>query len=179
VSPRAQVRTPELLSRTLDGAGADRRQSVRLMLVRLGWPDCDRVNRQRRGAPQDAYWVECSADEGLPLLAARTDNPPVPLETLGWGRTTLYPIDHQRFYFLVSRDGSSIIPLSADYPTSSQWQGRSPFGPVGPFDISDLSELADLPAPPKRESPARESARRLGVHEAVNSITRALGLRRR
>jgi hypothetical protein len=80
------------------------------MLVRLGWPDCDYIDRQPGGLPQDAYWVECSADEGLPLLAARTDNPTVPLETLGWGRTTIYPIDHQRFCFLITRDGSSIVP---------------------------------------------------------------------
>jgi hypothetical protein len=50
------------------------------MLVRLGWPDCDYINRRRSGDPQDAYWVECSADESLPLLAARTDSPRVPLD---------------------------------------------------------------------------------------------------
>jgi hypothetical protein len=144
------------------------------MHVRLGWSDCDYIDRQRGGVPQDAYWVECSAEEGLPLLAERTDDPPVPLETLGWGRTTPYPIDHQRFYFLITRDGSSIVPFRADYPTSSQWRGGSPFGAVGPFDISDVSELADLPAPPTRDSPARQGARHPDAREAMKLITRAL-----
>jgi hypothetical protein len=129
------------------------------MLVRLGWRNCDYIDRRRGGAPQDAFWVECSADEGLPLLAARTDNPPVPPETLGWGQTTLYPIDHQRLCFLITRDGSSIVPFRAEYPMSSRWHGESPFAPVGPFDIRDISELADLPAPPRRHFPAERSGR--------------------
>jgi hypothetical protein len=149
------------------------------MLVRLGWPDCDYIDRQPGGVPQDAYWVECSADEGLPLLAARTDNPQIPLETLGWGRTTVYPIDHQWFYFLITRNGASIVPFRADYPTSSQWKGRSPLGPVGPFDIGDISELADLPAPPTRQSRAQMSGRRPATREAMNLLSRALGCLRR
>jgi hypothetical protein len=51
------------------------------MLVRLGWSNCDYIDRQPDGLPQDAYWVECTAEEGLPLLAAHTDNLSVPLET--------------------------------------------------------------------------------------------------
>ena len=144
------------------------------MLVRLGWPDCDYIDRQPGGLPQDAYWVECSADEGLPLLAGRTDNPAVPLETLGWGRTTIYPIDNQRFCFLITRDGSSIVPSRVDYPTSSQWHGRSPFVPVGPFDISDISELVDLPAPPRRQSPAQQPPRRPSFRAAAKLIPLAL-----
>jgi hypothetical protein len=140
------------------------------MLVRLGWPDCDYIDRRRSRDPQDAYWVECSADESLPLLAARTDSPRVPLETLGWGQTTLYPIDHQRFYFLITRDGSSIVPFRADYPMSREWRGRTPFGPIGPFDISDISELADLPAPPRRQFRGRQSGLRSTTREAVNWI---------
>jgi hypothetical protein len=143
------------------------------MLVRLGWPDCDYIDRRAGGAPQDAFWVECSADEGLPLLAARTDMPPVPLEALGWGETTVYPIDHQRFCFLITRDGSSIVPFRADFPTSSRWQGSSPFGPVGPFDIRAISALADLPVP-RASQVAEQSAGRLKARDAVNSIARAL-----
>jgi hypothetical protein len=143
------------------------------MLVRLGWPDCDYIDRQPDGAPRDAFWVECGADEGLPLLAARTDNPPVPLETLGWGEAMVYPIDHQRFCFLITRDGSSIVPFRADYPTSSRWQGSSPFGPVGPFEIRDISELADLPAPRACQL-AEQSAGRSAVREAMKLIPRAL-----
>jgi hypothetical protein len=150
------------------------------MLVRFGWPDCDYINRQRNGDPQDAFWVECSADESLPLLAARTDSPRVSLETLGWGQTALYPIDHQRFYFLITRDGSSIVPFRADYPISREWRGRSPFAPVGPFDISDISELVDLPAPPMRQFRARQTARRSATRVALNCIQGGLRwLRRR
>jgi hypothetical protein len=144
------------------------------MLVRLGWPDCDYIDRQSNGDPQDAYWVECSADESLPLLAARTDSPRVPLETLGWGQTTVYPIDHQRFCFLITRDGSSIVPFRADYPTSGEWRGRTPFRPIGPFDIGDISELVDLPAPSTPQFRARRSARRSTTREAVNRIRQGL-----
>jgi hypothetical protein len=149
------------------------------MLVRLGWHDCDYINRQRNGDPQDAFWVECSADESLPLLAARTDSPRVPLETLGWGQTALYPIVHQRFYFLITRDGSSIVPFRADYPISGEWRGRTPFGPIGPIEISDISELADLPVPATRQFRARQSARRSTMQEAVNWIRGGLRWLRR
>jgi len=143
------------------------------MLVRLGWSNCDYIDGKRVGAGQDAYWVECSGDEVMPLLAERTDDPQVPLEILGWGRMTSYPIDQQIFYFLISRDGSSIVPSSADYPTSSQWHGGSPFGSVGPFDIRDVSELADLPAPPSPHAPTRQSSRP-GSRPAMNVITQTL-----
>jgi hypothetical protein len=149
------------------------------MLVRLAWPR-DHIAGKRADARQDAYWVECSADESLPLLAERTDDPQVPLETLGWGRTTPYPMDHQVFYFLVARDGSSIVPFRGDYPTSSQWQGRSPFVRVGPFDIRDISELADLPAPPASEIPVQQSPGRIRARTAIAAIAGAFSrLRRR
>jgi hypothetical protein len=146
------------------------------MLVRLGWPACYDSPGKSAEARQDAYWVECSADESLPLLAGRTDDPQVPLETLGWGRQTPYPIDQQVFHFLIARDGSSIVPFGADYPTSSRWRGRSPFGPVGPFDIRDISELADLPAPPSREIPVRPRRARKAMQVIVGALGR---LRRR
>jgi hypothetical protein len=152
------------------------------MLVRLGWPDCYYCGGDGKSADerQDAYWVECSADEGLPLLAGRTDDPQVPPETLGWGRATPYPIDQQVFCFLIARDGSSIAPFPADYPTSSRWRGRSPFGRVGPFDIRDISELADLPAPQSREIPIQHSAPRAVGRKAMQVIIGALSrLRRR
>ena len=150
------------------------------MLVRLGWPDCYHGDGKSADACQDAYWVECSADEVLPLLAARTDDPQVPLETLGWGRATPYPMDQQVFCFLIARDGSSIVPFRADYPTSGRWQGRSPFVRVGSFDIRDISELADLPAPPSWEIPVQHSARPRGARKAMEAIVGALSrLRRR
>ena len=49
------------------------------MLVRLGWPDCYYADGEPAEAPQDAFWVECSPDEGLPLVAERTDEPQVPV----------------------------------------------------------------------------------------------------
>jgi hypothetical protein len=144
------------------------------MLVRLSWPDCYDIDGKRGQARQDAYWVECTADEGLPLLAGRTDEPQVPLETLGWGRTTPYPMDQQVFYFLVARDGSSIVPFRADYPTSSEWRGRSPFRRVGPFDIRDISELADLPAPPSSDIAVQQPPRRRRARKAMEVIAAAL-----
>jgi hypothetical protein len=137
------------------------------MLVRLCWANHD----SGPGARQDAYWVECSAEEGLRLLAERTDDPQVPLETLGWGRTTPYPIDHQRFYFVVARDGSSIVPHSAHYPTSRRWNGTSPFRSVGPFEINDISELAGLPAPEREVQPPGRTPH---PREVVNVLTLAL-----
>ncbi|MCW3028103.1 MAG: hypothetical protein JWN81_1314 [Solirubrobacterales bacterium] len=147
------------------------------MLVRLCWADYDYTDSSRTGDRQDAYWVECSADEGLPLLAERSDEPRVPPETLGWGRTTPYPIDHQRFYFLITRDGASIVPRSAHYPTSSRWKGASPFRRVGPFEINDISELAGLPAPSRESTPPAGSHRPCG---AISVLAVALDrLRRR
>ncbi|HWX95605.1 MAG TPA: hypothetical protein VNZ01_02050 [Solirubrobacteraceae bacterium] len=141
------------------------------MLVRLGWANYDYTDSDRAGPRQDAFWVECSADEGLPLLAERTDDPRVAPETLGWGRSTPYPIDHQRFYFLIARDGSSIVPRSAHYPTSSRWKGGSPFRRVGPFEIGDISELADLPTP---KCDSQQSGRTPHVREAINIVALAL-----
>ena len=136
------------------------------MLVRIYWPECEYRNWEWQETGLDAFWVECTLEDArekvIPLLAEdertrealdnelRTcEEPRVIARIAEVYKGDLVSADSPMLFFLVTRDLSSIQPMSWYYPFSGQWNAYCPFREIEPVSLAILDELASLDPRPK------------------------------
>lgn len=103
------------------------------MLIRLRWPDCHLLTPD--GAPEPAYFLECSGPEAQALTGQVHDlhlnqNP-------AWPRC-----------FLASADGQRVQAVDRVLPYSGMWNDSNPFEAVQAVHITTLTQLPQLQLTP-------------------------------
>lgn len=141
------------------------------MKVQMAWPKCNLLNGHWCYKKEiDSFWVECTCEEAenlvLPFCKEEQEICCGSIHLQDWKKSLIKEAIEKRkqsikenpdlpeydklFYFLISRDLTSIQVFCWDYPCSGQWNASCPFIAISPeITIENLDGIKDIKLPDK------------------------------